>query len=77
MALDLTAAGATLRRAREAVDISQDRLADAIGMKQSRISEIERGVAPNVTVARLDQLAGPLGYELRLVPVACALKAAS
>ena len=54
--------GANVRRLREAMDISQEELADISGYHRTYVGGIERG-EKNISIATLAALAGALGVE--------------
>lgn len=52
-------------KAREAIKMTQEELAEAIKTKQQTVSRIERG-AQNVTIETLDRIAKALGRDLQV-----------
>ena len=54
-----------ITRAREAMNMTQEELAEAIKTKQQTVSRIERG-AQNVTIETLDRIAKALGRNLQV-----------
>lgn len=54
-----------ITKAREAEDMTQEELAEAIKTKQQTVSRIERG-AQNVTIETLDRIAKALGRDLQV-----------
>lgn len=66
-----TKAKVFLREWRELRGFTQPRLADAVGVRQATISDIERGKAKTLRLTLLDKLARVLNaepYELLLPP---------
>ncbi len=59
-------AGSELRAARRDRNLSLARVGAAIGISAAAVSRIERGMAPEVSVRRLAQLAEAVGLELSL-----------
>lgn len=68
----LATVGEEFRDARLSGGLSQDRVADAVGISQPELSRIERGAAPWVTYETLVLIAAVLGLDLplRAFPVA-------
>jgi transcriptional regulator with XRE-family HTH domain len=68
----LAKVGEEFREARLSGGLSQDQVADAVGISQAELSRIERGVAPWVTYQTLALIAAVLGLDLplRAFPVA-------
>lgn len=52
-----------VRRLRKAADLSQEELADAAGLRQAQVSEIESGKS-NVTLDKLGRVAAALGARV-------------
>jgi transcriptional regulator with XRE-family HTH domain len=69
-ALHLQLVGRELREARLAAGLSQAHVGSAVGISHSGVSRIERALAPNVPLGRIDTLAAVVGMELsvRLYP---------
>lgn len=67
-AATLAEIGPALRLVRLAARRTQRSIAEAVGIAQAYVSDIESGKATGVTVAQLDSVARELGHELRLVP---------
>lgn len=55
--------GGRLRRARQADDLSQEQLADCIGVRQSFLSDLERGVQSDLQANTLLLLCQALGVS--------------
>ena len=55
--------GAKIRQRREQLGLSQQELAQRLGMTQARISEIESGARPHVNLINLRNLARTLGVS--------------
>lgn len=64
--LHLQAVGTELREARLAAGLSQAILGDVVGISHAGISRIERALAPNLPLARVDSIAAVLGMRLSL-----------
>jgi len=62
----LSAFGHDVQQARTGAGLSQRRVAAAVGIAQSRLSAIERGVAASPSLEALAQIAGVVGLELSL-----------
>ena len=60
----LRAIAANLRRLRKKAGLSQKDLAEAAGLKQPRISEIERMVIDNPELKTIEAIAGALGVTV-------------
>lgn len=62
--------GHELREARIAAGLSQENVARAVGSSHAAISRMERGLTPNVPLARIDLVAAVVGMRLsiRLFP---------
>jgi transcriptional regulator with XRE-family HTH domain len=56
--------GSELREARLAAGLSQSRVAHAVGISHPGVSRIERALAPNVPLGRLDAFAAVVGLQL-------------
>ncbi|MBI5241509.1 MAG: helix-turn-helix transcriptional regulator [Elusimicrobia bacterium] len=54
-----------ITKAREAEEMTQEELAEALKTKQQTVSRIERG-AQNVTIETLDRIAKALGRDLQV-----------
>ena len=67
------------REARLAAGLSQSDVARAVGISHAGVSRIERALAPNVPLQRLDTIAAVLGMQLsvRLYPVGRPLRDAA
>ena len=63
--------GTELREARLAAGLSQSHVSHAVGISHPGVSRIERALAPNTSLRRLDEIAAVLGQQLsvRLYPV--------
>ena len=55
--------GQKIRRARQALDLSQESVAEDLGMTKGAFSKIERGIT-NVPVTRLIEIAGVLKVDV-------------
>ena len=62
----LATIGEEFRESRLSAGLSQDQVADAVGISQAELSRIERGVAPWVTFETLALIAAVLGLDLPL-----------
>lgn len=56
--------GDDIRQARRAIGLSQEVLGAAVGLSPSRVSRIERGDVPNVSLRHLVRMASVVGLDL-------------
>ena len=68
----LATIGEEFREARLSGGLSQEQVADAVGISQGELSRIERGAAPWVTFETLATIAAVLGLDLPLRTFPCA-----
>jgi transcriptional regulator with XRE-family HTH domain len=75
----LAKVGEEFREARLSGGLSQDQVADAVGISQAELSRIERGMAPWVTYETLVLIAAVLGLDLplRAYPVSSPIRDAA
>ena len=55
--------GEDLRKAREKANLSQDEVAERVGVTQAYVSYVEAGMR-NITINRMNAFAEALGFEL-------------
>lgn len=64
----LIAIGIEIRKERKRRKISQEKVADALGMSRSTISQIESGTIQEIGARKLIRILEYLGLELRVRP---------
>lgn len=75
-AVHLQVVGRELREARLAAGLSQAKVGRAVGISHAGVSRLERALAPNVPLERIDTIAAVLGMRLsvRLFPAGLPLR---
>ncbi len=64
----LSELGSKVRELRKEKRISQERLAQTVGISRNTLSKLENGYIANISIVTLDRVLNALGYQLDIRP---------